>query len=67
MTIYGTQVDQKWTGSGPEVNRKWTGSGPELEQMLIGNGLEVDPSVCLHFPYFLDKPYARDLQAPCDF
>ena len=23
MTIYGAQVNQRWTGSEPEVGRKW--------------------------------------------
>ena len=32
MTIYGAQVNWKWTGSEPEVNRKWTGSEPEVSQ-----------------------------------
>ena len=27
MTIYGLEVDQKWTGSGPEVDWMWSRSG----------------------------------------
>ena len=51
----------KWTGSEPEVDWKW----PEVGQKWTGS---VHPSVCTsvhpkHFPYPLDKPYARDLQA----
>ena len=61
MTTYGAQMDRKWTGSGLEV----TGSGPEVGQKWTGS---VHLSVCTsvhpkHFPYLLDKPYARDLQA----
>ena len=51
MTTYGAQMDRKWTGSGLEV----TGSGLEVS---------ICPSVHpKHFPYLLDEPYARDLQA----
>ena len=61
MNTYGAQMDRKWTGSGLEV----TGSGAEVGQKWTGS---VYLSVCMsvhpkHFPYLLDKPYARDLQA----
>ena len=51
----------KWTGSGLEV----TGSGPEVGQKWTGCvHLSVRTSVHpKHFPYLLDEPYARDLQA----
>ena len=50
-----------WCPNGPEVNRKWTGS----DRKWIGSvHLSVHTSVHpKHFPYLLDKPYARDLQA----
>ena len=49
----------KWTGSGLEE----TGSGPEVGRKWTGN-LSVHPSAHpKHFPYLLDEPYARDLQA----
>ena len=61
MTTYGAQMDRKWTGSGLEV----TGSGPEVGQKWTGSvHLSVRTSVHpKHFPYLLDEPYARDLQA----
>ena len=61
MTTHGGQMDQKWTGSGLEV----TGSGPEVGQKWTGCvHLSVRTSVHpKHFPYLLDEPYARDLQA----
>ena len=43
------------TGSGSEVGRKWAGSGLEVPMHL-----SVHPK---YFPYLLDEPYARDLQA----
>ena len=55
VTTYGPQLDQKWTGSGvhPSVI---------LSVCPSRSGLEV--SVCSkHFPYLLDEPYARELQA----
>ena len=57
--------DHPWCPNGPEVNRKWTGSGPEVGQKWIGCvHLSVRTSVHpKHFPYLLDEPYARDLQA----
>ena len=63
MTTYGAVP--KWTGSEPEVDWKW----PEVDQKWAKSGLEVSicPSLRLsipkHFPYLLDEPYARDLQA----
>ena len=61
MTIYGAQMDQKWTGSGLEV----TGSGPEGGQKWTWSVyLSVRMSIhAKHFPHLLDDPYARDLQA----
>ena len=61
MTTHGAQMDRKWTGSGLEV----TGSGPEVGQKWTGCvHLSVRTSVHpKHFPYLLDEPYARDLQA----
>ena len=51
MNTYGAQMDRKWTGS----DRKWARSGLEVS---------ICPSVHpKHFPYLLDEPYARDLQA----
>ena len=57
MTTHGAQMDRKWTWSGLEVTGiapEWTGS--------------VHLSVCMsvhpkNFPYLLNEPYARDLQA----
>ena len=69
MTTYGGQMDRKWTGSGLEV----TGNGPEVGQkwtwsVYLSVRTSVHPK---HFPYLLDEPYARDIQAqgaaPCDF
>ena len=61
MNTYGAQMDRKWTGSGLEVTRsgaevgqKWTGS------VHLSARMSDHPK---HFPYLLDKPYARDLQA----
>ena len=54
MTTYGAQMDRKWTGSGSEVGRKWTWS------VHLSVHMSVHPK---HFPYLLDEPYARDLQA----
>ena len=51
MTSYGAQVNRKWTGSGPEVGQKFTGS------VHLSVRTSVHPK---HFPYLLDKPYARD-------
>ena len=50
MNTYGAQMDRKWTGS----DRKWTGS------VHLSVRTSVHPK---HFPYLLDEPYARDLQA----
>ena len=55
MNTYGAQMDRKWTGSGLEVEQKWTRSGLEVSICT-----SVYPK---HFPYLLDEPYARDLQA----
>ena len=65
MTTHGGQIDRKWTGSGLEV----TGSGAEVGQKLTGSvhlsfRTSVHPK---HFPYLLDEPYARDLQAQSAF
>ena len=50
----------KWTGSELEVEK----SGPEVDWKCPSVHLSVRTSVHpKHFPYFLDKPYARDLQA----
>ena len=61
MTTYGAQMDRKWTGSGLEV----TGSGPDVGQKWTWSVyLSIRTSIHLkHFPYLLDEPYARDLQA----
>ena len=65
MTTHGAQLNRKGTGSGLEV----TGSGPEVGQKWTGCvHLSVRTSVHTsvhpkHFPYLLDEPYARDLQA----
>ena len=61
MTTYGGQMDRKWTGNGLEVTR----SGPEVGQKWTGCvNLSIRTSVHpKHFPYLLDEPYARDLQA----
>ena len=61
MNTYGAQMDRKWTGSGLEV----TGSGAEVGQKWTGSvHLSVRTYVHpKHFPYLLDKPYERDLQA----
>ena len=67
MTTYGAQMDRKWTRSGA----KWTGSEPEVPSVchsiclsvcLSRSGLEVSVRP-KHFPYLLDEPYARELQA----
>ena len=53
MITYGTQMDQKGTGSGLEVDRKCARSGLEVS---------ICPSVHpKHFPCLLDEPYVRDL------
>ena len=55
MNTYGAQMDRKWTGS----ERKWARSGLEVS-ICPSVRTSVHPK---HFPYLLDKPYARDLQA----
>ena len=60
--------DPLWYPNGPEVNRKWTGS----DRKWTGSDRRWTGSVHLsirmsvhpkHFPYLLDEPYARELQA----
>ena len=61
MNTYGAQMDRKWTGS----DQKWSGSGQKWTGSVhLSIRTSVHPK---HFPYLLDEPYARDLQAPCDF
>ena len=60
MTTYGDQMDRKWTGSGPEVSSNLPSVRPEVDRKCPSVCLSVHPK---HFPYLLDEPYARDLQA----
>ena len=53
----GPEVNRKWTGS----DRKWSGSGPEVDWKCPSVRPYISPSQI--FPYLLDEPYARDLQA----
>ena len=53
-----------WYPNGLEVNRKWTGCDWKwIRSVHLSVRTYVHPK---HFPYLLDKPYVRDLQAQGD-
>ena len=55
MTIYGAKMDRKWCPNGPEV--------PSVRHSICLSVQKWTGSVRpKHFTYFLDEPYARELQ-----